>query len=135
VADALRKALPHDREYALYVVDNLFGYNGVSPEWTWIDMGNYYAAGTYGISVFDNSYKLFFNTIDRKRCPQILRTEPEMKNLTFQNALTLNTTGRDNGYIYGIPPLQRKSAQRGYPRGKKGVWCQGRYSRSGFNVG
>ena len=44
----------------LYIVDNLFGYNGVSDEWTWVDMGNYYAAGAYGVSVFDNTYSLFF---------------------------------------------------------------------------
>lgn len=43
VTDALRKTVPSDREYTLYVVDNLFGYDGISPEWTWIDMGNYYA--------------------------------------------------------------------------------------------
>lgn len=69
-ADALRKALPSDREYSIYVVDDLFGYNGISPEWTWIDMGNYYAAGAYGISIFDNSYKLFFDTTDRNSCPK-----------------------------------------------------------------
>lgn len=59
IADALKKVLQPGKEYSLYVVDNLFGYNGISPEWTWIDMGNYYAAGAYGISVYDNSYRLF----------------------------------------------------------------------------
>ncbi|NCB26262.1 MAG: D-alanyl-D-alanine carboxypeptidase/D-alanyl-D-alanine-endopeptidase, partial [Bacteroidia bacterium] len=46
-ADALKKVLQPEKEYTLYVVDDLFGYNGISPEWTWIDMGNYYAAGAY----------------------------------------------------------------------------------------
>lgn len=102
-AGALKKALPDDKEYSVYVVDDLFGYDGVSPGWTWIDMGNYYAAGAYGISIFDNSYRLFFNTAGTNGCPRILRTEPEIKGLTFQNSLSLNTTGRDNGYIYGAP--------------------------------
>ena len=135
VADALRKALPHDREYSLYVVDNLFGYNGISPEWTWIDMGNYYAAGAYGISIFDNSYKLFFNTTDMNRCPQILRTEPDMKNLTFQNALTLNTTGRDNGYIYGIPFSNERALKGDIPAGRKEFSIKGDIPDPGLMLG
>ncbi|KUL20099.1 MAG: D-alanyl-D-alanine carboxypeptidase/D-alanyl-D-alanine-endopeptidase [Proteiniphilum sp. 51_7] len=135
VADVLRKALSHDREYSLYVVDNLFGYNGISPEWTWIDMGNYYAAGAYGISIFDNSYKLFFNTTDRNRCPQILRTEPDMKNLTFQNALTLNTTGRDNGYIYGIPFSNERALKGDIPAGRKEFSIKGDIPDPGLMLG
>jgi D-alanyl-D-alanine carboxypeptidase/D-alanyl-D-alanine-endopeptidase (penicillin-binding protein 4) len=76
--DALKKGLSFYKEYSIYVVDNLFGYDGISPEWTWIDIGNYYASGSYGISVFDNSYKLFFDTSDRNSPPRILRTEPEI---------------------------------------------------------
>ncbi|MFT3753018.1 MAG: D-alanyl-D-alanine carboxypeptidase [Paludibacter sp.] len=36
----------------------LFDDEGVNPRWTWEDMGNYYAAGAYGISYMDNTYKL-----------------------------------------------------------------------------
>ena len=135
VADALRKALPPDREYTLYVVDNLFGYNGVSPEWTWIDMGNYYAAGAYGISIFDNSYKLFFNTTDMHGCPRIIRTVPAMKNLTFQNALTLNTTGRDNGYIYGIPFSNERALRGDIPAGRKEFSIKGDIPDPGLFLG
>jgi len=135
VADALRKTLPADREYTLYVVDNLFGYNGISPEWTWIDMGNYYAAGAYGISIFDNSYKLFFNTTDVSSCPQILRTEPEIKGLTFQNALTLNTTGHDNGYIYGIPFSSERAVRGNIPAGRREFSIKGDIPDPGLLLG
>lgn len=118
-AAALRKALPSDRDYSIYVVDHLFGYDGVSPEWTWVDMGNYYAAGAYGISVFDNSYRLVFTTADLNRCPVILRTEPEIKGLTFHNALSLNSSGRDNGYIYGAPFSYDRSVRGNIPGGRK----------------
>lgn len=117
-ADALGKVLPKDREYSIYIVDNLFGYDGISPEWTWIDMGNYYAAGAYGISIFDNSYRLFFNTADRNNCPRILRTEPKIKGLTFQNSLSLNNTGRDNGYIYGMPFSYDRAVRGDIPAGR-----------------
>ncbi len=134
-ADALRKALPSGREYSIYVVDDLFGYNGISPEWTWIDMGNYYAAGAYGISIFDNSYKLFFDTTDRNSCPNILRSEPEMKQLTFRNELTLNTTGRDNGYIYGTPFSNERFLRGNIPAGRKEFSIKGDMPDPGLFLG
>ena len=69
----LQASLTGINNLKLYVVDNLFGYNGISNEWTWIDIGNYYAAGAYGISVFDNSYRLFFDTTNRNSTPRIQR--------------------------------------------------------------
>lgn len=116
--DALKKELPPDQAYSIYVVDNLFGYDGVSPEWTWIDIGNYYASGSYGISIFDNTYKLIFNTSDRNAPPRILRTEPDMKKIRFSNFLTLNTTGSDNGYIYGIPFSYERTIKGNIPAGR-----------------
>ena len=65
--ELLTKTLSKSNDYSIYIVDDLFGYEGVSPEWTWIDLGNYYASGSYGISIFDNSYRLFFNTIDKNK--------------------------------------------------------------------
>jgi D-alanyl-D-alanine carboxypeptidase/D-alanyl-D-alanine-endopeptidase (penicillin-binding protein 4) len=38
----------------IIVLDQLYGYEGVSPKWLVEDLGNYYAPGIYGISVFDN---------------------------------------------------------------------------------
>ncbi|WP_294070379.1 D-alanyl-D-alanine carboxypeptidase/D-alanyl-D-alanine endopeptidase [Proteiniphilum sp. UBA1028] len=134
-ADALMKVLQPEKEYSLYVVDDLFGYNGISPEWTWIDMGNYYAAGAYGISVFDNSYRLFFNTTDRNGCPRILRTEPQIKGLTFQNELTLNNTGRDNGYIYGMPFSSDRRVRGNIPAGRTEFSIKGDIPDPGLMLG
>ena len=121
----LEKALTKDKEYSIYVVDNLFGYDGVSPEWTWIDMGNYYAAGAYGISLFDNSYRLFFNTVNKDVCPVIIRTDPEIKGLTFRNELRLNSSGRDNGYIYGEPFSYDRSVKGDIPGGRSSFSIKG----------
>lgn len=134
-ADALGKSLPKDREYSIYVVDNLFGYDGITPGWTWIDMGNYYAAGAYGISVFDNSYRLFFNTVDRNNCPRILRTEPEIKGLTFRNSLSLNNSGQDNGYIYGVPFSYDREVRGNIPGGRTEFSIKGDIPDPGMLLG
>lgn len=133
--EAIKKTLSPDKEYTIYVVDNLFGYNGISPEWTWIDMGNYYAAGAYGISIFDNTYKLFFNTTDRNACPQILRTEPHINGLTFENTLTLNTTGSDNGYIYGVPFSNNRAVRGNIPAGRTEFSIKGDIPDPGLLLG
>ena len=131
----LNRTLSKNSQYSIYVVDNLFGYDGVSPEWTWIDMGNYYASGSYGVSIFDNSYRLFFNTIDRNKCPVILRTEPEIKGLTFSNELTLNNTGRDNGYIYGAPFSYDRAIRGNIPGGKSSFSIKGDIPDPGLLLG
>ena len=134
-ADALGKVLPKDKEYSIYVLDNLFGYDGIAPGWTWIDMGNYYAAGAYGVSVFDNSYRLFFNTVDRNNCPRILRTEPEIKGLTFQNSLSLNSSGQDNGYIYGVPFSYDREVRGNIPGGRTEFSIKGDIPDPGMLLG
>lgn len=133
--EALGKALPRDKVYSIYVVDNLFGYDGVSSEWTWGDMGNYYAAGAYGISIFDNSYRLFFNTADRSSCPRILRTEPEIKGLTIRNSLSLNSTGRDNAYIYGAPFSFDREVRGDIPGGRAEFSIKGDIPDPGLFLG
>lgn len=132
---ALKRSLPTDKEYAIYVIDHLFGYDGISPQWTWIDIGNYYAAGAYGISLFDNSYRLVFNTSDRNIPPRIVRTEPEIKGLTFQNSLTHNSTGRDNGYIYGAPFSSERSLRGNIPGGRSEFSIKGDIPDPGLLLG
>ncbi len=135
VASAAKRQLSADEEYEIVVVDNLFGYEGVSPEWTWIDMGNYYAAGSYGISVFDNSYKLFFDTTNPNATPRIVRTEPEMKDLLFTNFLTLNKSGSDNGYLYGAPFSNERTIRGNIPAGRKEFSIKGDIPNPGLFLG
>lgn len=131
----LNKSLSKSIDYSIYVVDNLFGYNGVSPEWTWMDLGNYYASGSYGISIFDNSYRLFFNTADRNKSPVIVRTEPNIKGLTFHNELSLNNTGRDNGYIYGAPFSYDRIVRGDIPGGRSTFSIKGDIPDPGLLMG
>src|SRR5690554_1422448 len=131
----LSKTLSKNQNYSLYIVDDLFGYEGVSSEWTWIDLGNYYASGSYGISIFDNSYRIFFNTVDRNNCPVIVRTEPHIKGLTFRNELTLNDTGRDNGYIYGAPFSYDRAVRADIPGGRSSFSIKGDIPDPGLLLG
>lgn len=117
------------------VQDNLFGYKGTSAKWIREDMGNYYAAGAYGISVFDNTYQLFFNTMDTSKPPIILRTEPEMKDIEFVNMLEYNTSGKDNGYIWGEPFSNKRILTGDIPAKKTSFSIKGDIPDPGLFLG
>jgi len=75
------------------------------PDWTWENMGNYFAAGVYGLSVYDNMYSIYFRTGAPGTTPLILGTEPPMYEMTFHNKVKAGKTGEDDddGYIHGAP--------------------------------
>lgn len=134
-ANNITSRLATKNNWNLYVVDNLFGYAGVSPEWTWIDMGNYYASGAYGISVFDNTYRLYFDTTNKNGRADIIKTEPEIKGLKFTNYLTLNKNGSDNGFIYGAPFSYERSVRGNIPADRKEFSIKGDIPDPGMTLG
>jgi len=127
-SDKVKSAFPNVK--GITVVDNYFGYDGVAPRWTRQDMGNYYAAAAYGISVFDNTYQLFFNTLRSDTCPVIIKTEPDVLNrrfntITFTNNMKLNTSGSDNGYIMGEPFSSHRLLTGNIPAGRTSFSIKG----------
>lgn len=129
-SNEIKKAYPASKDISITVVDNLFGYEGVSPRWIRQDMGNYYAAAAYGISLFDNTYQLYFNTIRRDTCPVIVKTDPDLLNslsskITFINDLTMNSSGQDNGYIMGEPFSNRRLLTGDIPGGRSSFSIKG----------
>ena len=131
----LRNVLSPDTQYSIYVVDNLFGYSGVSPGWTWLNIGMHYAQGSYGISIFDNSFRVFFNTTNWNLRPQLLRIVPDIPGLTFQNELTLNRTGANNGFIYAAPFQNHRILRGDIPGGRAEVSIGGDIPDPGLLLG
>lgn len=75
------------------------------PSWQWNDLGNYYAAGAWGLNIHENLYYLHFQqTAALGATPRIALVEPEVPGLRFQNEVTSAGRGSgDNAYIYGGP--------------------------------
>jgi D-alanyl-D-alanine carboxypeptidase/D-alanyl-D-alanine-endopeptidase (penicillin-binding protein 4) len=80
-----------------------FDDEGVNPHWTWEDIGNYYAAGAYGIAYKDNTCRVVLHSGNEDTTPEILRTMPEIKGLTFENYLKSTKINYDSAYFYGAP--------------------------------
>ena len=74
----------------------------LSPGWTWEDLGNYYAAGCYGVAVYDNQFRLALRSGRPGSRPEILEIIPELPLLSIDNRLTAGSRA-DSAYFHGEP--------------------------------
>lgn len=82
--------------------ESIFDTEGASPKWVYEDLGSYYGAGSYGLSVFDNLYRLYVKTAAAGSIPSIVRTEPKV-DLEFHNYMRSSSRSGDSTYIIGAP--------------------------------
>ena len=83
--------------------ESIFDTEGVSIKWLREDMGNYYAPGSYGISIFDTMYKLSLQTGAAGTRPVLKGTEPDIPFIRFKNYLKAAPVSSDSAYIIGAP--------------------------------
>ena len=57
--------------------DSYYDFLPVPSKWLWEDEGNYYGAGAYGLSVFDNTYEIHFKTFSGSFSPVIKEIIPD----------------------------------------------------------
>ncbi|HPI38230.1 MAG TPA: D-alanyl-D-alanine carboxypeptidase/D-alanyl-D-alanine-endopeptidase [Ignavibacteriaceae bacterium] len=85
--------------------DLLYERNPVPNYWPWIDIGNYYGAGTSALCIYDNLYHLEFKPGEKVGDPaDVIGTVPNIPGLKFINYMKTGAVGSgDNGYIYNAP--------------------------------
>lgn len=88
---------------------SLFDDEGVNPKWTWEDIGNYYAAGAYGISYLDNTFRLTLRSDIIGTKPEIVNINPEIPGLIIDNQLLSTKINFDSAYFYGAPHSNNRS--------------------------
>jgi len=101
--DALTRAGIRKISGNIVVLDQLFGYEGVSPKWLKEDLGNYYAPGIYGISVFDDMYRVYLQTSAPDSATTVLYTIPNMSDLQLTNEIKASDDSADNSYVSALP--------------------------------
>ena len=100
---ALQKAGIKHKTGSVISDESIFDTEGVSIKWLREDMGNYYAPGSYGISIFDNMYKLSLQTGAAGTRPVLKGTEPDIPFIRFKNYLKAAPVSSDSAYIIGAP--------------------------------
>jgi len=87
----------------IIALDQLFGYEGIYPKWLWEDVGNFYAPGIYGISVFDDMYRVYLQSTAVDSTTTILYTDPKINNLQLTNDIKASNDTADNSYVFCLP--------------------------------
>jgi D-alanyl-D-alanine carboxypeptidase/D-alanyl-D-alanine-endopeptidase (penicillin-binding protein 4) len=82
--------------------DSYYDFIPVPGKWLWEDTGNYYGAGAYGLSVFDNTYEIHFKTLSDSTLPVIKEFIPVECTTELTNLLIAEDT-IDAGYVFAAP--------------------------------
>lgn len=115
-------------------VDGRICYNvGVFDEqplhdsWEWGDVGNYYAAGVYGLNFHENMYFVYFNPGLKLGYPaSCVRTVPKNINVIGLCEVTTGPEGSgDNVTIYGSPMANERLYRGTVPLGKNDFRVRG----------
>ncbi|MDR1624151.1 MAG: D-alanyl-D-alanine carboxypeptidase/D-alanyl-D-alanine-endopeptidase [Tannerellaceae bacterium] len=88
---------------AVVADESIFDTEGIPVKWVYEDMGSYYGAGSYGICVFDNLYRLYLNTGAPGSTPEIAEMVPPIPAIRFHNYLKAASVRTDSCYILGAP--------------------------------
>ncbi len=93
--------------------------------WVWEDIGNYYGAGAYGLSVYDNRYQIYFRSTKLGQKAQIAMVQPEIPGLKITSEAIGNRSKNDSAYIYGDPQNYQKVIRGSIPSDKMDFMIKG----------
>ena len=82
--------------------DSYYDYRPTPSKWLWEDIGNYYGAGAYGLSVFDNLYEIHLKSTSGSPAPVIKEIIPAEYEPEILNHLRASGTA-DYGNIFSSP--------------------------------
>ena len=82
--------------------DSYYDFFPVPAKWQWEDIGNYYGAGVYGLSVFDNTVKIHLTSSAGGSPVKITGIDPKEYRYYFDNRLSSSGTS-DEGYAFAAP--------------------------------
>lgn len=85
--------------------DSVFDREMVPRKWIWEDIGNYYGAGSSGLTVHENMYTVFFQAGGKPGdAVKVLGTDPVIPGMVLENQVSTGPAGSgDQVYIFGAP--------------------------------
>lgn len=96
--------------------DSIFGSQHIPPGWIWMDVGNYYGAGTSGLCWRENQFDIKLRTGSSGTPITVARTVPTMPYMDFKSELVNGPAGSgDDAYAF-------------LPVGNKMMYLRGSYA-------
>jgi len=111
----------------VFVDESVFDHEMVPRKWLWEDIGNYYGAGSSGLTVNENMYTVLFQPGNEVGKPAtVLRTEPLIPGVEFINQVITGPRGSgDQVYIFGAPYQMQRTLTGTVPLGSSNFPVRG----------
>ena len=85
----------------------------VPATWIWEDLGNYYGAGASAFTVYDNLFRITFQSPKKAdKATRIISYYPKIEGLMLKNEVLSSNENKDNAYVFG-GPLDKERVIRG----------------------
>ncbi len=96
-----------------------FSREMIPGSWSWQNMGNYFGAGPCGLSIYDNSYSVCFNTGNRVGdTVKLIGLFPAIPQLKFNVDVVADSVKYDHSNIYGAPYCNQRVIRGALPVGE-----------------
>jgi len=107
MVDALKKAGIKKINGRIVGDDSVFGSQSIPPGWIWMDVGNYYGAGTSGLCWRENQFDIKLHTGRVDSPISVAHTVPAMPYLDFKSEL-VNSPSGSGDEAYAFLPVNSK---------------------------
>lgn len=86
------------------LIDNSIFNNMIPDAWIWSDIGNYFGAGSNGLSYKDNKFSVFLNSTASNKEVVVSDVKPLFYKQAFHISSQVRASGtQDNAFVYGDP--------------------------------
>lgn len=99
---------------------SIYDSEKIPSTWIWEDIGNYYGAGANAFTIYDNLFRIVFQS-PRKvgKITTVISMNPNIEGLEIKNEVLSADNNSDMAYVFGSP-LDKKRVIRGtIPRNRK----------------
>ncbi|MFV0522225.1 MAG: D-alanyl-D-alanine carboxypeptidase/D-alanyl-D-alanine-endopeptidase [Mangrovibacterium sp.] len=95
----------HAKSIHQLIIDlSIYDKQYIPNTWIWEDMGNYYGAGVYALSAYDNMCTLHFRSpAEPGKLTAITGVSPHYANIKFDNEVLSSDINKDKAYVFGSP--------------------------------
>jgi D-alanyl-D-alanine carboxypeptidase/D-alanyl-D-alanine-endopeptidase (penicillin-binding protein 4) len=101
----------------LFIDLSVYDDQSIPNTWIWEDMGNYYGAGVFALSAYDNTYEIHFSSpAQAGELTKIELTDPVLPELNFENQVVSSDENKDNAYVFGSPLDTRRVIRGSIPK-------------------
>ncbi len=107
--------------------ERVFDEEMVPPRWLWSHIGNYFGAGSSGLTVNENEYTVYFDAGEAIGAPaHVSHIDPLIPDISFLNDVTTGPIGSgDQVYIYGAPYIAERHLTGTVPLGAESFPVRG----------